>query len=86
MMLWPHILNKDLEIGFCYTAFKWSNNAKFNAGVSCVIINLKKKNKLKKKIFENDGSVKQVNNINPYLVDGQNIIVKKKITANIQYS
>lgn len=26
--LWPYVFNKNLEIDFAYTAFKWTNNAK----------------------------------------------------------
>jgi type II restriction/modification system DNA methylase subunit YeeA len=45
-LLWPYILSKGLEIGYAYTSFKWSNGARNNAGVTCVIINLR--NKIKK--------------------------------------
>ena len=37
-LLWPFILGKGVEIAFAYHSFKWSNNAKYNAGVTCVII------------------------------------------------
>ena len=46
-IIWPHIL-KSLEIGFAHQSFKWTNNARGNAGVICVIIgvrNFSKKNK-----------------------------------------
>lgn len=38
--LWPQISKDDVCIDFCYLPFKWSNNAKYNAGVTCVIISL----------------------------------------------
>jgi type II restriction/modification system DNA methylase subunit YeeA len=38
--LWPNIYFYGLEINFAHTSFKWSNNAKGNAGVSVVIIGL----------------------------------------------
>lgn len=41
-ILWPEILNKGQEIRFAYTSFKWSNNAKYNAGVTVVIIGVAK--------------------------------------------
>ena len=50
-MLWPSILNLNIEIGFSYDSFKWSNNAKYNAGVTCVIISLRKTSKKDKFIF-----------------------------------
>lgn len=44
-ILWPEILNKGQEIRFAYTSFKWSNNAKYNAGVTVVIIGVANKSK-----------------------------------------
>jgi len=76
-MLWPHILNLDIEIGFCYEGFKWSNNAKFNAGVNCIIVGLRNKSNNEKLIYKKNLSTK-VKNINPYLYEGKNIIVSKE--------
>lgn len=66
--LWPIIFRYDVEIGFAYRSFNWSNNAKNKAGVTCVIINLRKTSKEKKIIIE-ENVAKFVNNINPYLID-----------------
>ena len=43
--MFPKIFEEGVEIGFAYTSFKWRNNAKDNAGVTVVIINLQTKNK-----------------------------------------
>jgi len=72
--LWPYIINKNLEIFFAHQTFNWSNNAKGNAGVSCVIIGLRNIENKQKILFNKDNVIK-VNNINPYLTDGKNIIV-----------
>ena len=32
-ILWPHLLKNNIEINFAYPSFKWTNNAKGNAGV-----------------------------------------------------
>lgn len=37
-VLWPQILKMNEEIAFAYTSFKWTNNAKYNAGVTVVIV------------------------------------------------
>ena len=37
-MLWNHIFDLGLVIRFARTSFKWSNNAKYNAGVTCAIV------------------------------------------------
>jgi len=77
-MLWPYILDLNLEISFCYENFKWSNNAKYNAGVTCVIISLRSKSNKTKKIFTNDNIFLKVKNINPYLCNFENIIINKE--------
>jgi hypothetical protein len=76
-LLWPNILNKELEISFCHLSFKWTNNAKGNAGVSVVIVGIRRKSN-KHKFIYSKGSVKNVSNINPYLVESSNLIVVPK--------
>lgn len=81
--LWKPLLNM-VDISFAYTSFKWKNNAKYNAGVTVIIVGLKDKNKQKtKKIYiesENEEfSKKEVKNINPYLADGENIIIENRL-------
>lgn len=76
-LLWPFILSQGLEIFFAYQAFKWTNNAKGNAGVYCTIIGIKEKSKSKKKLF-NESTVEIVENINPYLTSGSSVVLKKR--------
>ncbi len=64
-ILWPNLL-KELEIGFAYTSFKWSNNAKGGAGVICVIVNLRNKSGKQKTIYS-DNKYVRVDHINAYL-------------------
>ncbi|MBR2229631.1 MAG: class I SAM-dependent DNA methyltransferase [Prevotella sp.] len=66
-ILWKELLNEGVEIFFAYTSFKWSNNAKHNAGVTCVIIGLCKQGQVNKKILFDGDSAKEVPFINPYL-------------------
>ena len=49
--LWDIILSNEVCISFAYTSFKWSNNAKKNAAVYCVIIGLDSASKIKKQLF-----------------------------------
>ncbi|HIF9249538.1 TPA: class I SAM-dependent DNA methyltransferase [Photobacterium damselae] len=73
-LLWPNIVNRGLEISFAHRSFKWSNNAKSNAAVICIVIGIRNEMSEGKLIYEN--GVKQlVKNINPYLIDGANVIV-----------
>ena len=73
-VLWPIVHRLGCEVEFAYETFKWANNAQRNAGVSCTIIGLRKKDGGPKYIY-NETARRQVTNINPYLVDGPNVIV-----------
>ena len=73
-LLWPQILNQDLEISFAHQSFKWSNNAKGNAGVSVVIIGVRNICAQPKYLIVN-GIIKVVKSINPYLIDAANVII-----------
>ena len=79
--LWNPILSLDMKILFAYTSFKWTNNAKHNAGVTCVIVGLcDKQNATSAKLFIGDVA-RPVNNINPYLIPSSNIIIEKNTTS-----
>ena len=76
-ILWPRLLAYGLEIGFAYAPFKWSNSAKGKAGVTCVILGLRKVSPREKWIFS--GGIKTlVKNINPYLANASNIIIGRR--------
>ncbi|MBE0492666.1 MAG: class I SAM-dependent DNA methyltransferase [Sulfurospirillum sp.] len=76
-ILWPHILDKNLEIDFAYHSFKWKNNAKDNAGVTVIIVGLRNISN-KTKYLYTDNIKQEVKNINAYLVNADNIIVQKR--------
>jgi hypothetical protein len=75
--LWPVIFDFDLEIFFAHKSFKWANNAKNKAGVTCSIIGLRAKSKRPCFIYI-DSIKKEVANINAYLSVGNNIIVTRE--------
>lgn len=72
---WPRILNDDIEIGFAYESFKWSNHAKGNAGVTVIIVGLRNKSNDFKYLYNNSNRKRTVKNINPYLYDAPNVYV-----------
>ena len=76
-LLWPSIFDLGIEINFAHTSFKWTNNAKGNAGVTVAIIGLANISKNTKTIFAN-GMGKNVNGINAYLSDGGKTIVQRR--------
>lgn len=73
-LTWPRILNDNIEIGFAHQSFKWTNNAKGNAGVTVIILGLRNISNYQKYIYIN-GIKKKVKNINAYLYDSSNVIV-----------
>lgn len=75
-ILWPHILS-TLEIHFAHLSFRWSNNAKNSAAVTCSIIGLRNISKDPKYIFT-EGISRRVANINGYLVDSENVYIDKR--------
>ncbi len=73
-VLWPKLLTKGIIINFAYRTFIWSSEAKEKAAVHCIIIGFSLLSRSEKIIF--DGKQKRiVQNINPYLLDGSNVIV-----------
>lgn len=76
--LWPHLLN-GLVIRFAYRSFKWSNLAKHNAGVICVIVGVGPPTAAPKRLFDAD-TVRNVDLIGPYLAPNVTTIVAKRGT------
>ena len=80
-LMWKPILEL-VEISFAYTSFKWQNSAKANAGVTVIVVGLTAKNDSKEKLIYSEESnqeiVKKVNNINPYLTEGEVVFVESR--------
>lgn len=84
-VLWPLILENEQEILFAYTSFKWSNNAKNNAGVTVVIIGVGRINSKKKLLCHDGEHFIYADNINPYLSTGSCGFIKKCTTPPIGF-
>ena len=76
-LLWNPILSKDVEICFAHTSFKWTNNAKHNAAVICVIVGLSMKSNIQKKLYQ-DGTLTLTPFISPTLSDRTDVIIEKR--------
>lgn len=76
-ILWPLIFNNGQEIFFAYESFKWTNNAKSNAGVTCVILGIRNFS-TEKKFLYSVKEFREVNNINGYLASSSNVLVSKR--------
>ncbi|MBC5837560.1 class I SAM-dependent DNA methyltransferase, partial [Flavobacterium muglaense] len=76
-LIWPNILNDKIEIDFAYQSFKWTNNAKGNAGVTVIIVCLRNISNSQKYLYI-ENLQKKVYNINAYLIEGSQIIINKR--------
>ncbi|MBD0417116.1 class I SAM-dependent DNA methyltransferase [Oryzicola mucosus] len=86
-ILWPLIFRSGHEIAFAHTSFKWANLASHNAGVTVAIIGLSRPPIAARRLFDEERDVRRgearmavrdVENINAYLVAGANIVVEKR--------
>ena len=85
-LLWNEMLNRyKVKIGFAHRTFNWSNEARGKAAVHVVIIGFGLINRNRKKIFDYEdikGEPLEVEakNINPYLVDAPDAIIRNQST------
>ncbi|MDB9465523.1 class I SAM-dependent DNA methyltransferase [Dolichospermum circinale] len=83
-ILWNILFNKyKIKIHFAHRTFKWSNEAKGNAAVHCVIIGFANFDITEKYIsdyedIQSEPLTIKAKNINPYLVDGSDTIITNK--------
>jgi len=73
-LLWPRVLANNLEIHFAHTSFKWTNNAKGNAGVTVIIVAVRNASSAPKRIFQSTRD-ETSENISPYLVNAKTVYV-----------
>jgi hypothetical protein len=79
--LWPMIFATGHEVTFAYSSFKWANLASHNAGVTVVIVGISNHASRLRRLYsmtDNGGFVvRDVPNINSYLLAAENIIIGK---------
>ncbi|KKC24346.1 class I SAM-dependent DNA methyltransferase [Sphingomonas sp. SRS2] len=76
--VWATIFEEGLEIKFAYTSFTWANLASHNAGVTVVVVGISRDAGQPRRLIASSGSelnVRDVANINAYLVAGPDIRV-----------
>ena len=83
-ILWSVLLKKyQIKIHFAHQTFNWSNEAKANAAVHVVIVGFANFDTDNKVIYEyenikGEALERKVKNINPYLVDANDIVVTNR--------
>jgi hypothetical protein len=83
-ILWSILLSKyKIKIHFAHQTFNWSNEAKSNAAVHVVIVGFANFDTDNKKLFEYENikaesHERNVKNINPYLVEADDIVITNR--------
>ena len=83
-ILWNELLNNyKIKIHFAHTTFNWTNEAKGKAAVHCVIVGFANYDTKEKYLFEYDDikgepQVRKVKNVNPYLVEANDLVILKR--------
>lgn len=78
-LLWPSVFELGVVIPFAHEAFKWENNAKNKAGVTCVVVGLSSDDVKERWLYSQDQKT-LCKNISPYLTDASNAIIFKRST------
>jgi hypothetical protein len=82
-VLWAWMLAQGIHIQFAHRTFSWSNEAKGNAAVHCVIVGFGLEDRNDKIIFEyadikGEPLAVPAKNINPYLVDFADLLLERR--------
>ncbi len=83
-ILWSKLLSKyKIKIHFAHQTFNWSNEAKSNAAVHVIIVGFANFDTDNKKLFEYENikaeaHERNVKNINPYLVEADDIVITNR--------
>lgn len=76
--LWQPLFKSGIHIDFAYRTFRWDSEAKSKAHVHCVIIGFSCSRINKNKIIYDNNSVITANNINAYLIDGEDVFIESR--------
>lgn len=82
-VLWGWLLAQGVHIHFAHRTFAWSNEARGNAAVHCVIIGFGLDDRAGKVIYEyedirGEPHAVPAGNINPYLVDAPDVVLPRR--------
>ena len=89
-VLWQYLLAKGITINFAHRTFRWSNEARGNAAVFCVIIGFSAEKLPWKKLYDYpdpDAEPMEIKakEINPYLANAPTVVIgsRKKPLCNV---
>ena len=77
-ILWRELYKQDVNIVFARRTFRWDSEASEKAHVHCVIIGFVRGDYKGEKCIYDGEAIKEVNEINPYLVAGSPLFIDKR--------
>lgn len=82
-ILWPDLFRRGIRINFAHRTFQWNSEARGKAAVHCVIIGFGLQDVVDKTLLDYDTPQSEPHavkaaNINPYLVDGPEIVLQNR--------
>ena len=82
--LWPNLFRHGIRMRFAHRTFDWQSEARGKAHVHVVIIGFDREKGGERLLFDydtvkGDPTARVVTNINPYLVEGPNLVVEKRM-------
>lgn len=84
-ILWSHLLARGIHIIFGHRTFSWQSEARGKAHVHVVIVGFALKDEVEKQLWEygagGDGVRAPAKSINPYLVEGPNLVIESRPKA-----
>lgn len=83
-ILWPDLFRRGVKLHYAHRTFQWNSEARGKAAVHCVIIGFGLQETAEKWLFDydtpkSDPHAVKANNINPYLVDGPDVVLDKRV-------
>lgn len=76
--LWKPLFDAGVHIDYAYRTFRWDSEAKIKAHVHCVIVGFSIAPNSAPKLLFTDSRAQQVQRINAYLIDADNIFVESR--------
>ena len=76
--LWKNLFDAGIHIDFAHRTFKWLSDSENQAHVHCVVVGFSCATNAKPKLLIDGNKVTVADNINAYLVDGENIFVESR--------
>ena len=84
-VLWPYLLAQGVQIRFAHRTFQWSNEGRGVAAVHCIIVGFGLQAAAQPVLFDYSANIQadegvrlEVERINPYLVQGPNVVLARR--------